>query len=356
MSANVFKMTLDQIVGKNGNKEFTDLTTVLGCNVGPKFDLSKLNYDKIIIASDADVDGYWIRSLLLAFFFKVFPEIVAAGKLYIAEPPLYRINDKKNPFVINTKDYLNRYVLQASKEYKLGYKKTVNSIDVDWLDKKAWAEFLDDTKHYVETVDSLTEHYHANGRLIEMVLEEFALNGFDDKNPIADEIHKINIQRLMDRIGTEFTEIYYDDKNHTITGPIDTKWQDLEISEELIRRSKEIINNLIKWMPSINGCIVLRNAKTNSEQDLHLLDALKQLKKYQPDIEHRFKGLGENDPEDIKITIMDPNTRTLIKVNMGDYENDMNIFQILRGASAIDMAQRRAMLKTFEIKPEDIDT
>ena len=54
VSLNVFKVTLDQIVGPKGNKEFTDLITVMGCNVGSKFDLNKLNYDKIIIASDAD--------------------------------------------------------------------------------------------------------------------------------------------------------------------------------------------------------------------------------------------------------------------------------------------------------------
>ena len=54
VSLNVFKVTLDQIVGPKGNREFTDLITVMGCNVGPKFDLEKLNYDKIIIASDAD--------------------------------------------------------------------------------------------------------------------------------------------------------------------------------------------------------------------------------------------------------------------------------------------------------------
>ena len=54
LSANVFKMTLDQIVGPKGNKEFTDLITVMGCNVGTKFDINKLQYDKIIIASDAD--------------------------------------------------------------------------------------------------------------------------------------------------------------------------------------------------------------------------------------------------------------------------------------------------------------
>lgn len=347
-------MSLDQIVGPNGNKEFTELVTVLGCNVGSKFDISKLNYDKIVIASDADVDGLWIRSLLLAFFFKVLPEVVNEGKLYIAEPPLYRIEDKKNPFVINMQDYLNRYVIQASKEYKLGYKD--KSDNIEWLDKKNWTEFLDDTKNYVDDINNLVNHYNVNSRLIEIVLEEFALNGFDQSNSIRDEISKINIQKLMDRIGEEFREIYYDDKNNIITGVIDTKWQDLEISEELVRRSKNLIENMKKWMAPYGGYIVLRSVKTGVEKDLHLLDTLKILKKYQPSISHRFKGLGENDAEDIKITIMDPNTRTLIRVNTQDYENDMGIFQILRGGNSLDMAKRREMLRNFEINPEDIDT
>ena len=65
MSANVFKMTLDQIVGPKGNKEFTDLITVMGCNAGVKFDLTKLNYDKIIIASDADKRSTYVGVKLI---------------------------------------------------------------------------------------------------------------------------------------------------------------------------------------------------------------------------------------------------------------------------------------------------
>ena len=133
MSLNVFKAQLDQIVGPKGNKEFNDLITVMGCNVGIKFDINKMNYDKIIIASDADVDGFFIRSLLLAFYFKLFPEIIQDGRLYIAEPPLYRVSDKNNPFVINMTDYINRYVKLASKNYKLGYKQ--KSGDIDFINK-----------------------------------------------------------------------------------------------------------------------------------------------------------------------------------------------------------------------------
>lgn len=292
MSANVFKMSLDQIVGQNGNKEFTELVTILGCNVGSKFDLSKLAYDKIIIATDADVDGYWIRSLLLAFFFKVLPDVVRDGRIYIAEPPLYRVDDKKNPFVINTKDYLDRYVQLSSKEYKLGYKKKLKSIDTEWLDKKQWTEFLDETKNYSEDIQKLVDHYKVNDRLIEMVLEEFVLSGFDESKSLSDNIAKINIQHLMNRIGTEFVELYFDDKDKIIRGPIDTKWQELEVSEILLRKSIPLVKILQKWMAPDDGCIVLHNLKNANEQNLSLLGVLKILQKFKPTILHRFKGLN----------------------------------------------------------------
>lgn len=363
VSLNVFRVALDQIIGKNGNKEFTDLTTIFGCNVGAKFDINKLNYDKIIIASDADTDGYFIRSLLLAFFFKIFPEIVAAGRIYIAEPPLYRVSDKKNPFVVNMADYLNRYVSQASKEYRVGFKKNVKDIDISWLDKKSLSEFLDDTKYYVKDIigekgkGGLVGHYKVNSRLLEMVFEECVLCGIDETSEnLTNELKKINIQHMMDRIGCEFSELFYDDKDNVIRGSIDSVWQELELCEGLIKMSKDVIRMLRTWMPGEEGSIVLRNIKTNAEHELSLLGTLMILQKFQPDIEHRFKGLGENDSDDIKTTIMNPNTRSLIRVNINDFENDMRIFQILRGGSQLDMAQRRAMLKAFEISPEDIDT
>ncbi len=66
--------------------------------------------------------------------------------------------------------------------------------------------------------------------------------------------------------------------------------------------------------------------------------------------------VGENEVDDMKLTILNPNTRMLIKVNMGDYENDMAVFQMLRGGSPVDMAMRRNALMQFDVKPEMIDT
>lgn len=74
------------------NKEIQDLVTAIGCGIGPKFDLSGLRYDRIILLADADSDGHHITTLLLTFFYRHMPQLIADGRLYIAQPPLYRID------------------------------------------------------------------------------------------------------------------------------------------------------------------------------------------------------------------------------------------------------------------------
>lgn len=235
------------------------------------------------------IDGLWIRSLLLAFFFKVLPEVIEDGRLYIAEPPLYRINDKKNPFVINTMDYLDRYVTLASKEYKVGYKKNTKSTNVEWFDKKMINEFLDDTKTYVKTIQSIVNYLKLNDRLLEIVLEECVIMGINKSN-YETEIKNINIQHLMNRVGSEFNELYFDDHDQIIKGSICTKWQELDI-HETVSHSVDLLEPMNKWMAPEDGCIVLKNIKNGDEHNLSLLGTLKILQKYQPDILHRFKGL-----------------------------------------------------------------
>lgn len=362
VSANVFKMQLDQIIGPKGNKEFTDLVTVMGCNVGPKFDLTKLQFAKIIIASDADIDGLFIRSLLMAFFFKMFPEIIYDGRLFIAEPPLYRVDDPKDPFVINKEDYINRYIKAALKNYKIGFFATWNEKtglydDLQFLNKEELNALLSDTSSYVDDLELVANHYKTNDRLLEIIIEEFSMVDFDVSAGFTLEwlIKQINIQHLMDRIGIEFPELYYSDKDDLIKGAIDGKWQIIEITDQLVRKVMPLIQIQKRWGSGYHR-LVLKDVKTSTEHQLSMLEALKILKKYQPTILHRFKGLGENSDEDIKKTIMDPNTRTLIKVNISDIENDMQIMQMLRGGSPLDALNRKMMMKNYKIPKDMIDT
>jgi len=80
------------------NKELSDLVTALGCGLGKHFELSRLRYDRVIILADADADGNHIATLLLTFFYRYLPKLIANGKVYLAQPPLYRIDAGKNTF------------------------------------------------------------------------------------------------------------------------------------------------------------------------------------------------------------------------------------------------------------------
>lgn len=354
VSANVYKLTIDQIIGPKGNKEFTDLVMIMGCNVGPKFDLSKLVYNKIILSSDADIDGLFIQSLLLSFYFKIFPEIIMDGRLFIAVPPLYRVDDKNNPFVINNEDYINRYVKEASKNYKIGY--VYKDDKIEYFDNKKLIEFLSDTSLYVEDIYQLSKHHKANDRLIEMIFEEISLIYTVSPEYTHDQlIDKINVQHLLHRINEEFPEISYKDNNKEIYGIANEKRQLIEISTQLVRKGMPCIKSISKWRPMLTN-MIMRNVKTGSEERSSLLGILKNLARFQPNKVHRFKGLGENSDEDIKTTIMDPNTRTLIRVNISDIENDMKIFQMLRGGSPLDALNRKNMIRNFEFSRSDIDT
>ena len=80
------------------NKELSDLVTALGCGLGKNFDISRLRYGKIIVLADADSDGHHIATLLLTFIYRHLPQLISAGKVYLAQPPLYRIDIGKESF------------------------------------------------------------------------------------------------------------------------------------------------------------------------------------------------------------------------------------------------------------------
>ena len=88
-------MTLAKVLE---NKELADLVTALGCGLGKNFDLSRLRYGKVIVLADADSDGHHIATLLLTFIYRHLPQLITAGRVYLAQPPLYRIDIGKESF------------------------------------------------------------------------------------------------------------------------------------------------------------------------------------------------------------------------------------------------------------------
>lgn len=107
-SLNVWDEDLTRVLK---SEPWLNLVKVLGCGIGPSFDIKKLNFDKIIITTDADIDGYHIRVQHCSFFLKFMPEIIDAGKLYIAEPPLYKlVNGKDISYVASQTEYIQKCI------------------------------------------------------------------------------------------------------------------------------------------------------------------------------------------------------------------------------------------------------
>jgi DNA gyrase subunit B len=96
------------------NKELSDLVTALGCGVGKSFDISRIRYGKVIILADADSDGHHIATLLLTFIYRHMPQLLASGKVYLAQPPLYRIDIGKDTFWALDEDQKNQIVKQRA--------------------------------------------------------------------------------------------------------------------------------------------------------------------------------------------------------------------------------------------------
>ena len=231
-------------------------------------------------------DGLFIRSLLCSFFFKLYPEIIEDGRLYIAEPPLYRVDNKDDPFAINKEDYNQRYIKNVITKYKLGIRK---KRDIVWLDKDSLYDLLTGTSNYLEETHILSKHYLVNDRLLEIILEELADSDFSKEN-ILSIMKELDIQKLMNHIGEEFEEIFYDDKDHLIKGNINGVYQSLEFSERLLSKSLPLVEMIRKYCNRENR-FVLRDNKGVTEIESSLLGVLKILEKYKPNILHRFKGL-----------------------------------------------------------------
>ena len=357
--ANAFKQSLAELMDpKTGNREWRDLVTILRCGIGKSFDAKKLYFNRINILTDQDIDGFYISSLILAFFYRYMPEIIEQGYLYKVFTPLYALTDKDKPFVTNKHEMVSIYHKKLSKVYKVKFANKKK-----YATKEEFQEFLTDTYDYSENLSQRANDMgYVNKFLLESILANMVLGGVIDSSFGELEVDKANkkldkvfgdqkfVKYLMSRLQKKFKELVLNDKSRTISGIINGKRSSIKITSRFIRRSIDLLPIYEKY-----GYEIEVSEKGKDPVVMTIGEFLDAGMKYYSKIIRRFKGLGEINGKDLFDTALDINHRVSIQYTLEDAEKELEIFNMLNGPSKKDLEKRKKLMSEYKIKRDDLD-
>jgi DNA gyrase subunit B len=316
---------------------YEDLINILGCGVGATFDIKKLNFDKIIIATDADIDGFHIRVGNCTFFARWMPEIITAGKLYIAEPPLYKLKvGKEFKYVTNQREYIKECL------------NTLGDIQVEFFNgkKKVKAsKFVEENFNYLNELKEVSQTKMVNRDLLEFIVDGYIQYGKTVSNFIT------NFDKWRKSVSKIFPELGFDYDSNQIVATIDLCDNYVIIDEELF----ESLDYIIRVQEQYGLIAHFTSVKRKLDEQNTLGRFFEYAEDAYPLIKDRYKGLGSSPAIVSKETIMDPRTRRLIQVTINDVYDMQRRMDILVGKGKDDVRGRKELLMDFKFTKEDID-
>ena len=344
---NVEKSRFDKLIS---SQEIIALITALGTGIGKdEYNPDKLRYHRIIIMTDADVDGSHIRTLLLTFFYRQMPELIERGHIYIAQPPLYKIkHGKKEHYVkddYELKQYMLRLALLNAELYPDEEKppltgETLEKVANEYILTEA---VIDRMSHLIDSKVLGTLLYHPE---LEIILsnEVYAINSAERLSSLIPEVkivaeyddlneyYRLKITRLMH--GNVHTS--YIDHEFLLSGDYDQ-----------IKKAAQMFHGLLS-----SKALVKRGERKHAVNDFkQVLEWLFEEAKKGITIQ-RYKGLGEMNPEQLWETTMDPNNRRLLRAQIEDSIITDEIFTTLMG----DVVEpRREFIKNNALKAKNLD-
>lgn len=350
------------------SSQYASLIKVLGCGIGKDFDINKLKWDAIIIATDGDTDGDNITSLLCTFFACHMPEIIKAGKLYKAVPPLYLLNTSKvkkyysgKDYMFDKKEYFGAINKMVADNMDIGLiqPKTKNDIvkgngKFIELNKKERLEWLNSTNSYLTDLEYLAKRTGCDEfvDVLEMICYFIIMtHPFDSNNGMS---------RFMDLLHMKYPELVYDIDIQSISGSINKEHFTLIIDDIFQNMAKRFLSNLNQqesfYVACKNKNSSITDPKTDDWDRMTLGQFLSMCNgKFMIDIEQRFKGLGESEAPLMFKTMMNPKMRKLIRITMNDAKKAMETIKLLHGDSPQMREARRKLLDDADITIDDID-
>ncbi|WP_310452687.1 DNA topoisomerase (ATP-hydrolyzing) subunit B [Sulfuritalea sp.] len=344
---NVEKARYDKLIS---SEQIVTLVTALGCGIGTEdFDIAKLRYHRIIIMTDADVDGAHIRTLLLTFFYRQMPELVERGYIYIAQPPLYKIKHGKSETYIKDDHELNQHLLRLALEgTQLTPRADAAVVEGEALGALARAYLLSEAviRRVTDFIDG--EVLHALlAHDIEVDTSSEAATRASAERVSAHLSSAVRIESRFDEKHERWMLAVIRMRHGNLrVGRID---EDFLLSGDYlqIRRTAQMIAGLMG-----EGAVIRRGEK--SLVVTSFADAMKwMLNEVERGLaKQRYKGLGEMNPAQLWETTMDPTVRRLLRVQIDDAIAADEIFTTLMGD---DVEPRRAFIESNALYARNID-
>jgi DNA gyrase subunit B len=343
---NVEKARFDKMLE---NQEICTMFTALGTGVGKDdFDLSKLRYHRVIIMTDADVDGSHIRTLLLTFFYREMEALITNGHLYIAQPPLLRVGYGKQKTYIRDESSFQRFLLErATKDRKVLVEKSGKEFGGDDL-----LDLLEKMIAYFDVLHSLQK------RGYDPDLMKILLRLSSEQQLQADRASMTRLQEEFKKENFEVGDLQENEEYRTFEIQVRAKengWGWITVGRQLFnmvafRRALEKRQQLLD-LDEPPYKVVEGEKETPLNSKRGLLEYLRQQGEKGLSIQ-RYKGLGEMNPEQLWETTMSPEKRTLLQVTVEDAVEADTIFTILMGDK---VEPRREFIQSNALQVRELD-
>ncbi|HYW71288.1 MAG TPA: DNA topoisomerase (ATP-hydrolyzing) subunit B [Pyrinomonadaceae bacterium] len=355
---NVEKARFDKMLAHN---EIKALIMALGTGIGKEdFDLSKLRYHRIILMTDADVDGSHIRTLLLTFFFRQMPELVEQGYVYIAQPPLFKVKKgKKEEYIKDEGSMIHFLMRQATTDMKVTTGDGKSKLVIEGAQLARNLERMVDLRRYCEKA---TRRLRGDSHLLDTLLEAFGgkqgvlrKEGATLKRTFQDEESMARVEGVLDKAGHK-TDLKEDEEHglweiETVT----TSGANLAIDYDFASHVEfqKAVELYMRLEDRLTPPFIAGENGTSEEIATReaLLDRVLAAAKKDLSIQ-RYKGLGEMNPEQLWETTMNPDTRTLLQVRIDDAVETDEIFTVLMGDS---VEPRRKFIEDNALDVKNLD-
>ncbi len=345
---NVERARFDRMLS---SQEIGNLVMALGTGIGrDEFNIEKLRYHKIVIMTDADVDGAHIRTLLLTFFYRQMPELIEGGYLYIAQPPLYKVSRGKSEVYLKDQAALDDYLINQGVDgaiLKLGSGEEIIGQDL--------TRIVDEARQLKRVLDAFPTHYPRH------ILEQAAVAGAFVPGAVDADLQGVadKVAARLDLIALEYERGWQGriTQDHGIRlarilrGVEEVRTLDGPMLRSGEARKTGSFTQSLQEIYNTPASLIRRDRSQAIHGPLDLLRAI--LEEGEKGLSlQRYKGLGEMNPDQLWETTLDPDARTLLQVRVNDMVEADDLFTKLMG----DVVEpRREFIQQNALSVENLD-